>query len=166
MKGGFALRRKKINHDDGWFGPRTMTQQLYKFADAYYYGVGRERTYKHAAIKAGVNPNTAHTTGSTWAKYNIVQEYWKMLDETIGLQRRAIHLKALQRLEELAEADDITDIDLKKVEINNSIIEKTTSAFDISDKSLKSSTDESTNQTIAQILLSIQALHGGEDSES
>jgi len=143
---------------------KPLTQQLYLFADAYYFASGRERTYKAAAIKAGANPKSAHTLGHRWANLPQVRAYWRELDESIGAQRRAMHMAALKRLEELAEDEELSKSE--RIAVNDKIIERTESAFDIIDAGGKGSTsDESTRQTIAQVLSSIQALLGGDGDD-
>lgn len=160
-----AKDKKKPNRGrPAWNSRETsglMDEQLYRFADSYYHAIGSQKRYKFAAIDAGANPDSAHTLGSRWAKLPQVQEYWKSLDESVGRERRAVHMRALERHEEFA-----TNLELDasiRIGVNQTLIEETQSAFDVKgDDDGQATQDAATMQTMLELVKSMQLAFGGD----
>jgi hypothetical protein len=89
--------------------PTVMTHQLYIFADAYFYATGRDRTFKQAALKAGATEGSSAAQGHYWSKFNVVQEYWKALQENTEFTRQKVNSSVYSELEHIA----LTDPSLK-----------------------------------------------------
>lgn len=159
------MSRNKEDH----VGPENMSHELYIFADAYFFGRGKERTYRSAAIKAGAKKNSAHTLGHKWSKYTVVRDYWKSLEESYTLARKAIHMRSLERMEDLALKAHKEPVDnFEQIfTVENFLTDKTTSVFeagDIEHNTVEStgtpSVDEATKSTMFQITESIKAISG------
>lgn len=167
----YQQARKGLDGEVEWYGPKVMSEELYVFADHYYYSVGSKRTFKAAAIACGKSETSAAALGSKYARYTVVINYWKSLDETIQAERKRIHMRALRRSEEIsANSKEITDDLLKRVSINNDILDRTASVFEVvkalEDLDNQEGMDGSTEVSVRQVLDSMQSLIWGAVKES
>jgi hypothetical protein len=140
-----------------------MDEQMYLFAEAYYHASGKQKRYRTAAIAAGASEGSAATLGMEWARLPQVLAYWKALDDSTGLARRALHMRALERQEEFAMDEEFSKAD--RIGINDKIINHTKSAFDVAEGS-GSDEDSATQRTMLQLLQSMQVAFGGEDDDN
>ena len=157
---------------EGWVGPKELSPKLADFANAYYYSVGRERTYKAAAIKAGADEGSACQLGYRWSKYTVVQRYWNDLREMQVADRQSLFLSAMRGLEELGYSEDAT---ISEKIASFAELAKHTNDFNLPNNNLaldndknsagKSVTadDESVTNTLSQVILSMSEILKGVD---
>ena len=162
------MAKSKEPVDTSWVGPKEMTEQLAIFCEAYRTAYGRERSYRAAAIKAGVKPKSAAQMGYKWSRYSVVKQYFEDMKKAIMTSHTLRYESGLNRLEEIAydeetsKADAIVASDLlcKHIETLKDIDDKfgsDSSATD-SDNTGVGNNDKSTENTLGQILISINEI--------
>ena len=153
--------------EEGWVGPKELDRQLADFANAYYYAVGRDRTYKAAAIKAGAKESSACQLGYRWSKYTVVQRYWQDLQEMQSADRQSLFLSAMRGLEELGYSDEATVSEKREIFAElakytaNMPLPNNNLAYDDSKNNTPkevTSDDESVTNTLNQVILSMSKI--------
>lgn len=161
-------------------GRVMMNPTLYAFADAYFNAVGRERTYRAAAIAAGAPLGSANASGCQWAALPCVREYWAQLDTELNRYRRSVYKRVLDELVELG-IDKIGSEEEWPIGANilQQILRSVESSFNYRDVELSMQQQEMTSSrqsapaestatlaTLDQIASSLAALESDEGVES
>lgn len=158
-----------------WRGPKTLSLQLMRFAEAYFYATGKNRNFKWAAVQAGAKESSAAALGYKWSRYTVVQNYWKYLQEiTIKevIERRIRRYQdVMDELKEISEDSSIPlELQVKIKEIVAVNDRPAADAFNPVDDSkakavLGVNLDEPTTDTLTQIAESLKYFNMNGSSE-